>query len=208
MEQSKNPSSIPSWFKASIRTIRPWLITLAIVLLLKFTGLLSGFSAVANSVVMKTGVMDFEPEKAELKEKPFNYNFSLRDLEGNVVDFNTFKGKVVFINLWATWCGPCRAEMPSIQKLYESVDKEKVAFVMLSLDAPDQEKKVVNYVTNKSFDFPVYMINNGLPEQLQVSSIPTTFILSKDGMIKSKKIGTANYDTDNFREYLKSLTTE
>src|SRR5919112_4123771 len=61
-------------------------------------------------------------------------SFAVLDASGNKLDIQTFKGKKVFVNLWATWCPPCRAEMPSIEKLYQASDKEKAQFVMLSLD--------------------------------------------------------------------------
>ena len=115
------------------------------------------------------------------------------------------KGKVIFLNLWATWCGPCRLEMPSIQNLYNSVDKDKVAFVMLSLDQENQEGKIIQFIKDKGFTFPVYQPASALPNLLRVTTIPTTFIISPDGKVKSKKTGMANYDTEEMREFLKSL---
>jgi len=150
--------------------------------------------------------MDFTPE-VDVRGEVFDYNFSVKDLQGNAVDFNQFKGKVVFLNLWATWCGPCRAEMPSIHNLYHAVkDNDKIVFVMLSLDRADQQGKVVSYVNDKAFTFPVYMVSGNVNAQLEeVSSIPTTFVLSPDGKIASKKVGTANYDTPKFQQFLKEL---
>src|SRR5690606_12751282 len=69
-----------------------------------------------------------------LKGSDFNYAFTIKDLEGNIKSFDDYKNKVIFLNLWATWCGPCRAEMPSIQKLYNKTQSDDVVFIMLSID--------------------------------------------------------------------------
>lgn len=189
-------------------TLKPWLVTIAFVLILKYTGALSGISYFAQSAVMETGAMDAKAEIDTKKNETFDYGFTVKDLKGNVVNAEEFKGKVVFLNLWATWCGPCRVEMPSIESLYNSCDKDNIAFVILSLDTEQNFKKVVNYVNDKNFSFPVYVVNKGLTKQLQVPSIPTTFIVGKDGNIKRKEVGAANYDTPKFRKFLEELTKE
>lgn len=189
-------------------TLKPWLVTIAFVLILQYTGALSGISYYTQSAIMQTGIMDAKSEADVIKPEAFDYRFTVKDLKGEVVNMEELKGKVVFLNLWATWCGPCRVEMPSIEALYNSVDKEKVAFVMLSLDTPENFKKVVKYVDDKEFTFPVYVVDKGLTRQLQVPSIPTTFIIGKDGKIKRKEVGAANYDSPKFKEFLNSLSQE
>jgi thiol-disulfide isomerase/thioredoxin len=188
----------------ALRLIKPVISALVIVLILRYTGLLSGISYLAGSALMETGVMDINAEKNRA-EKTFNYDFAIKDLGGKTIDMNDFKGKVVFINLWATWCGPCRVEMPSIQELYNHVDREKVTFIMLSLDTDENQPKVVKYIADKGFSFPVYQPASQLPRQLQVSSIPTTVVIGKDGKIKMKKVGTANYATEDFQHFLEEL---
>jgi thiol-disulfide isomerase/thioredoxin len=191
------------------RFLKPWLSALIILLILRYTGMLSAVTDLAGTTIMKTGAMDYEPDDV-LKKENFDYNFSIKDLQGNVVDFNSFKGKVVFLNLWATWCGPCRSEMPSIEGLYKSIpDKEKVVFVMLSMDRPEHQGKVVKYMQDKSFTFPAYTLDSSLSTQLrEVQSIPTTFIISKDGQVASKKVGAANYDNNKFRKFLEELSAD
>lgn len=193
--------------RAVISALKPWFVAILFVMILRFTGALSGISFIAQSAIMKTGLMNFEPEENVTRDG-FDYNFSIKDLNGKTVDFSQFRGKVVFLNLWATWCGPCRVEMPSIQNLYNSTDHDQVVFVMLSIDAPENQPKVVKYVNDKEFTFPVYVPAGPLTRQLDVPSIPTTFIISKDGKIKSKKVGTANYDTDKFKKFLQDLVAE
>ncbi len=147
-----------------------------------------------------------DPEAVRIENKDFNYNFTLKTMDGQKVDFETLKGKVVFLNLWATWCGPCRAEMPGIHKLYEKTKSDDIAFVMLSLDKDTDQNKVSAYIKKNNFSFPVYMPSGNMSTQLNVPSIPTTFIISKDGKVAHQKIGSTNYDTEKYRKLLTELT--
>jgi thiol-disulfide isomerase/thioredoxin len=186
--------------------LKPWAIFIGIFLLLKVTGLGSSISFFTQSALMKAGVMDVQPGKTVSDGQAFNYNFIIKDLEGKKLEMSELKGKVIFLNLWATWCGPCRVEMPSIQNLYNSVDKNKIAFVILSLDQEEHHGKIVQFIRDKEFSFPVYQPASPLPKILRVNTIPTTFIIGADGKVKSKKTGMANYDTEEMREFLKELT--
>ncbi|WP_333819569.1 TlpA family protein disulfide reductase [Ohtaekwangia sp.] len=191
-------------FLSVLRMVRPWITVIAVVAILRYTGLLAGISVAANSALMKTGLLDASPTATE-PAKDFDFNFTVKDLSNNTIDFKQFKGKTIFLNLWATWCGPCRAEMPSIQKLYEQVDHSKVVFVMLSLDRAEDTQKVSQYIKDKGHTFPVYIPTGYLPEQLNVPSIPTTFVISPQGKVVSRKVGTANYDTSDFKEFLEKM---
>jgi len=187
------------------RAARPWAIFIGIFFLLKVTGAGNGISYFTQSALLKAGVMDLTPETSVSREEDFSYNFAVKDLNGKKLEMGDLKGKVIFLNLWATWCGPCRVEMPSIQNLYNSVDKDKIAFVMLSLDQEDQHSKIAQFISEKEFSFPVYQPASPLPKILRVTTIPTTFIISPDGKVKTKKTGMANYDTSEMREFLKKL---
>lgn len=202
-----NKSLVNQKVKAILPALNRVAIAIILVLVLKFTGALSGITYITQVALLKTGFADVNAENAP-EPAVFDYNFTLKDLEGNTVDFKDFKGKVIFLNLWATWCGPCRAEMPSIHNLYTSIDKDKVAFVMLSIDTGKNHHKVVSYIQDRGFTFPVYTPAGYLPKHLQVPSIPTTFIISKDGKVVSKNAGAANYDTEKFRQFLQGLADE
>jgi thiol-disulfide isomerase/thioredoxin len=191
-----------------LKILKPWAIMAVLLVVLRYTGAISGLSYITQSALFETGAMDFDPAENKSAAASFNYNFILNDLEGNKVDVTKFKGKVIFLNMWATWCGPCRVEMPSIQKLYESVDKDKVVFIMLSIDSKETQSKISKYINDKGFTFPVYTPHEYLPRQLNVPTIPTTFIVSKDGKVKSKKVGTANYDTEEFKTFLNGLANQ
>ena len=130
--------------------------------------------------------------------------FRMAGLDGKQVSFESLKGKVVFLNIWATWCPPCVAEMPNIQKLYEKVGSDKIAFVMLSVDEGGMDK-VKKFVAKKGFTFPVYMPASQFPQEFYSQSIPTTFIISPEGKIVAKQEGMAEYDTKEVRDFLQSM---
>jgi len=182
-------------------------LTLVILLVvLNYTGLIGSISSATQSAIFKTGLLDAEVDVS--RSEIFNYDFTIKDLAGNKFSFGQYKGKVVFVNLWATWCGPCRAEMAGIQKLYSSIASDSISFVMLSLDRDTDQEKVVKYVNTKGFTFPVYLPSGRLTEQLSVPSIPTTFVIGKDGRIVAKEVGTTNFNTDKFKKFLKQLKEE
>jgi thiol-disulfide isomerase/thioredoxin len=183
-----------------IKTILPVII---IVGLLKVTGLLGEITYVAQSAALKAGIMNVNLSEPK-NDTNFDYAFTIKDLNGNKFQFDQYKGKVVFINLWATWCGPCKAEMPGIHKLYSKMKDDSVAFIMLSLDKDQALPKVETYIQKNEYTFPVFMPSGYLSEQLQVPSIPTTFIISKEGKIVLKEVGTRNYDTKKMLEFLRN----
>ena len=174
---------------------------------LQITGLWSGASAMAQFVVIKMGILNVNVEE-DKSPADFDYGFTIKDLAGKKVTFHDYKGKVLFINLWATWCGPCRAEMPGIQSLSEKLKGEPVEFVMLSVDKDAALPKVKSYIETNQFTFPVYMAHKYLPEQFQVPSIPTTFIVDKNGKILMKEVGTRNYDTKKMVDFLKEQASK
>ena len=124
-------------------------------------------------------------------------------LEGQAVNLSDLKGKVVFVNLWASWCPPCRAEMPGIEALYKKVDHSKVAFVMLSLD--NHAAKAQKFVRATSYSFPVYLRTGDRPAPFDSKSIPCTVILGPDGQVAARYDGMAEYDTPEFKVALKQL---
>lgn len=125
-------------------------------------------------------------------------SFTMLDATGNKLDLQQFKGKKVFVNLWATWCPPCRAEMPSIDKLYQAADKAGVQFVMLSLDNDFETAK--KYVQKAGFSLPVFYPAGDIPELFTVNGIPTTFIFNEQGQLIAQHEGSENYNTPDYRK--------
>ncbi|MBN8578337.1 MAG: redoxin domain-containing protein [Cytophagales bacterium] len=187
--------------KFLISWLKPALSAGILVFILYSTGLLSDVSAFAQRAVLQTGLLNATAPTAKPKTD-FDFGFTVKDLKGNKVSFEQYKGKVVFLNLWATWCGPCKAEMPGIQSLHDKLKDSNVAFVMLSIDRDQDLPKIEKYVEKNNFTFPVFQPAGYLTDQLNVPSIPTTFVISKAGKIVMKEVGTRNYDTKKILDFL------
>ena len=185
--------------------ILPWLITTAIITLFFFSA--DNLYEVTSKIFFKIADTEKSYTPSEDSES-FNYSFIIKDLENNKIHFTQFKGKVVFINLWATWCGPCRAEMPTIEELYRKVKHNDIQFIMLSLDEDSDSDKVRRFIEQNNYSFPVYMPSGNLPPQLQVPSIPTTFIVNKQGNIVRRKVGKTNFNTEHYVKILEELAQQ
>lgn len=127
--------------------------------------------------------------------------FSVMDVKGNTLNLQNLKGKKVFVNLWASWCPPCKREMPSIEKLYHSIDTTRVAFVILSLD--DRFEKAMRFVQSRNLKLPIYYPAENLPELFNVQGIPSTFIFDENGKMIKRVDGGDDYDTEEYRNLLK-----
>lgn len=129
---------------------------------------------------------------------------SLVNEKDQVIDLSSFKGKKVFVNLWATWCPPCVAEMPSIQALYDQTRNTKTEFVMISLDKNFDIAK--QWAGQKKYTLPLYFQSGELPESLQVAGIPTTFIFDETGKLIFTHVGAEDYSRPKFVKMLESPT--
>lgn len=187
---------------------KPFIVAFIIIMLLQVTGLFGDVAALTQQAALSTGLMNVTIPSEDKNLQDFDYGFTMKDSLGNRFNADQFKGKVIFLNLWATWCGPCRAEMPAIHKLYDQVRDERIVFIMLSIDKDQAIQKVKAYVRKNKYTFPVYMPSGYLTDQLNVPSIPTTFVISKDGKIMMKEVGTKNYNTDKFRKFLNELASK
>ena len=127
--------------------------------------------------------------------------FSVQDVNGSILQLQNLKGKKVFVNLWASWCPPCKREMPSIAELYKSVDTSKVAFVMISLD--DQFEKAKAFVRSAKLQLPIYYPSENLPTLFNVEGIPSTFIFNENVELVKRVDGGDEYNTDEYRALLK-----
>lgn len=151
-----------------------------------------------QQAVLYTGIIS--PSHVE-GEVVASYDFEIKNAKGEVVSFDEFKNKVVFLNFWATWCPPCIAEMPDINNLYQATSN--VSFVMISLDK--DHKKALQFVDEKGYEFPIYFLNSALPKTYSVSSIPTTYVISKDSKVRVKNHGMAKYNSEKFKTFLSEL---
>jgi len=115
-------------------------------------------------------------------------DFTLTDQYGEEHTLSDYKGKTVFLNFWATWCGPCRSEMPDIQQVYEEYEPEGDV-VILGVASPNangegSEEEVADFLEENGYTYPVLMDEGGFVQtEYQISAIPTTYMIDKDGYI-------------------------
>jgi thiol-disulfide isomerase/thioredoxin len=131
-----------------------------------------------------------------------DYGLRLTRLDGTAFDAESLRGHVVFLNFWATWCGPCHAEMPAIQRLYDRTRGDSVAFAAVS---DEKGETITAFLKKNTYSFPVYRIAGKPPGVYQTSGIPATFILAPDGRIAFKHTGAARWDDDTAIAFLKNL---
>jgi thiol-disulfide isomerase/thioredoxin len=164
---------------------------------IKFLGIITAALLVFTSCKSNEDNEEFNNElQSAPTEKPGLPSFKMTSLEGNIVNLTDLKGKKVFVNLWASWCGPCRSEMPSIQELYKKTKNENVAFVMLALDNNFEES--IGYLKDEQLVLPAYYPAETHPELFNVPGIPTTFIFDEKGTLVKKIEGSDQYNTDDY----------
>jgi peroxiredoxin len=148
------------------------------------------------------GTDDHGPVAAGAKAAPFK----LTDLQGDSVSMGDLRGKVVFLNIWATWCAPCREEMPSMEKLYERLQSDK-GFVMLAISQDTSSRdEVAAYVKKHGYRFDVLLDpKNVVAEAYNVSGVPETFIIDREGRIVAHHSGAFDWSDPAIRDALEEL---
>lgn len=128
----------------------------------------------------------------------------VNDGEGNRIDIANQTGKVVFVNFWATWCPPCIAELPSIDKLYQQFrNNEAVVFAIVDVDG--QYEKSKQFMESKKLDLPVHVALGEIPAGWLGNAIPTTLILNKQGQVAAKHEGMADYSRPEVADFINRL---
>lgn len=163
--------------------------------------------------LMKTGL--FAPDVSNLQPKPAGTTtepagpvvppVSFTSLDGKTLDLTSLKGKVVFINFWATWCPPCIAEMPSVNSLFNKMkNNDNIVFLMVDVDNKLESSEA--FMKKNKYDLPVYAPAASLPEELFQGSLPTTVIINKKGEIVFKHEGMADYNSGETEKLLNDLS--
>jgi thiol-disulfide isomerase/thioredoxin len=132
--------------------------------------------------------------------------WSLRSLDtGEVRELGNFKGKAIFLNVWATWCPPCVAEMPSIVRLAEKFEGDpNVAFILVSVDKDIDDLQ--KFVQKQGLKLPIYTSASPMPAELQTQGIPATFIIDPEQRIQKRQVGSYEWDRLSVIDMIKSLT--
>lgn len=144
---------------------------------------------------------------AVFREKVSSIDFTLKNTEGKKVSLKDYRGKTVMLNFWATWCPPCRSEMPSMEKLSKIMDKK--SFEILAVNIQEKKHVVVNFLEKNNYTFPVVLdVNAEAATIYQVRSIPTTYIIDKEGYITAAFAGAKEWDETKVVTLLKKLASE
>jgi thiol-disulfide isomerase/thioredoxin len=158
--------------------------------------------------VASTGILNSsisEPKEKQDTSKRFTYaGFMLKDEDGKIIDISALHNKVVFINFWASWCPPCRAEFPSVQKLYDQY-KTNPDMVFLTVNLDDNKTLGRSYLKEKGFTVPFLVPAGNIPAVLYSGSLPTTVVIDKKGEIRLHHKGLADYSKDSFYKQIDEL---
>jgi thiol-disulfide isomerase/thioredoxin len=154
-------------------------------------------------ILLQKGLAMFSPSVVDEEDRIVltDYDWQLVDENGVAYNFNDAKGKVVFINFWATWCPPCIAEMPSMEKLYQDY-KEDVVFLFVS---NEKQEVISKFKKRKDYEFLVHATMTQNPKLLETSSIPRTFVIDQKGHIVIDKSGAADWNSAKVRQLLDDL---
>jgi thiol-disulfide isomerase/thioredoxin len=128
--------------------------------------------------------------------------WTFEGIDGTAVRMSQLRGRVVFLNMWATWCKPCREELPSIQNLHDQIAGLGVEFVLLSQES---REKVQSYLRDNDVGVPCYVSDGGIPTLLKSSALPTTFIIDTQGRVVFRHVGLARWDSQECRSFIESL---
>ncbi len=193
--------------KSFKRNLAEWGVMIGIIAVLYFTGLYSVVIGKVQQAFLLTGFFQPEINIPVNKQQSADYNLSLIGFDDRLVSLNDFRGKNIFLNFWASWCPPCRAEMPTIQNLYNKLqNKNDIVFVLVSLD--NDLSKAKEFIKSEGFTFPVFYLNSSLPQVYDTGTIPSTFVISKEGKIVARRVGMADYDSQSFEEFINRMLSQ
>jgi cytochrome c biogenesis protein CcmG/thiol:disulfide interchange protein DsbE len=140
-----------------------------------------------------------------------NATFTSRDV-GNAAPPKTlasYKGDVILLNIWATWCAPCRAEMPSIEKLHREFGPRGLRIVAVSVDDPGQQKTIRDFARELGLTFEILQDpTHDIQKAYQTTGVPETFVLGRDGVIRKKIIGATDWSSQGTRALVAQLLAE
>lgn len=148
-------------------------------------------------VVLLTGL--YSPAWAEstalheVKDQPLAPGFELKDIDGNVHRLSDYRGKVVIVNFWATWCPPCRFELPSMERLWQETKNKDV--MMLAINLGEDEDTIFTFTSDYPVSFPLLMdSDSSVTKKYSVLGIPTSYVIDPKGKIIYRAVGTREWN--------------
>jgi peroxiredoxin len=177
------------------------LVALALVLYLQF-----GTASIPSNTPDVAREVAPNPSEGAVAAGKMAADFKLPSLDGETIALSALRGKVVFLNVWATWCPPCREEMPSIEALYEKFKSDKHFVVLAVSQDSDGRAPVAAYVAAHGLKFDVLLDpDNVVGEAYDVSGIPETFIIDQHGRIVAHHVGPYDWANPEIHEALQEL---
>ncbi len=168
----------------------------AIISFLIGAGLLLPLFVFSGPIEPPRGIRHYEIGKAP--------EFTLTDMDGESFDLKSARGKWVFLHFWASWCGPCRKEMPEIQKMSEAIDKDELEIVMVN--TAENEDTIFSFLAEIGMEMNSLMDADGqVTEQYKPRGLPTTILIDPDGTVQYQAIGGRDWHDDVYIEFLRKL---
>ncbi|MEX2591206.1 MAG: TlpA disulfide reductase family protein [Anditalea sp.] len=158
--------------------------------------------------LMHTGLFNASIEKEHSDTSNLAaVDFAFEDGSGNVWNTSSLRDKVVFINFWASWCPPCRAEFPSIEALYSDYKNNSDMFFLMINEDTDIAA-AYKYLERENYTVPFYRAKGNVPDEIYAGILPTTIVLDKEGKIRLHNTGFANYGSEKFMIQIEGLLQE
>lgn len=202
---SKKTQSTDKKEKSWRRSLIEWGGLILIAAALYFTGYHTQVIGTAQRVLLETGLItpSLTIDYDQMADAGTEFYFAGEDHQTKSIA--NYRGKVVFLNIWASWCPPCIAEMPSISSLYDSYrDRDDVVFLLVSMD--EDFEKARDFMEARDFDMPIYHYRGRDRTVFRSDLIPSTYVITPDGKIAMEKQGMAKYDTPEFKAFLDELS--
>ncbi|AZA98208.1 TlpA family protein disulfide reductase [Chryseobacterium joostei] len=197
--------NMKKWFRSNWSTV---IFAIALIILLVSPDAKAWLMRqVASTGLLNSKISEPKAKNTSIVPSVSYTDFTIKDEMGTVTSVSKLKGKVVFINFWASWCPPCRAEFPSIQQFYEKYrSNSNMAFLTINLD--DDLALGKSYLKEKGFTVPFLTPAGSIPKEIYGGSLPTTVVLDKNGEIRFHHTGLADYSKASFYDQIDQLLKE
>lgn len=159
-------------------------------------------------LLLSVSIATYAAQPPRLMKKPIPApGFSLEDMNGNKHDLKDYRGRVVVVNFWATWCPPCREEMPSMEKAWEKLQKNNIA--MLAINVGEDADTIFTFTADYPVTFPLLMDrDSSVIKAWPVRGLPTTFVIDKQGRIVYRVIGGRDWNSPEMVQMLIDLQNQ
>ncbi len=182
--------------------------TIVLVIVVGLVVVVFAVRRIAGDITSEAGINAPAPELPTRTPLPVygiaDRGWTFHTLDGAPATLGDFKGQVVVLNFWATWCGPCVAEMPSLDKLRKALSADAVAFVLVS----DEDAETIRtFLAKRTFSLTSYRSQAAAPALFATDGIPTTFIVAPDGRVVVRHVGMARWDDPATVTFIRSLAS-